>query len=373
MLGRLERVVRGRRVPAAEAREILILQYVLPLGCCVHLTPVYEAIKRKRPDVRVSVATRGLGADLLRHHQFVDRVLITPDPLTDLAAAVRSLRTQLGAASMEPEWVLTGATDLRYRIALMALASGGVRAGFTMASELYAQTLTYDAQRSLIDNNLRLAEMLGAGVGHLEPRIFYSSEEAERARKLLRDANPEDRSVLVLVTQTSGGQKTGWHRDRFVQVIRFASETLQMQVVYVGTGPELAAIEEIRNAAGGIGTVVAGKTSVTELAALVAGSDAMLSLDTGTMHVGRAAGTPMVVIGPSWQKPTEWMPLGAPQATILRGPDRETVPEGYRLDEVEAADVTRALADLVARFPPSAEEREARVRRSICDLDRVVS
>ena len=90
-----------------------------------------------------------------------------------------------------------------------------------------------------------------------------------------------------------------------------------------------------------------GRTSVTELAALLAMSDAVVSLDTGTMHVGRAVGVPMVVIGPSWQRPIEWLPLGVPQVRILRGEDREDVPEGYRLDEVEAGEVMAALRELM--------------------------
>ena len=78
-------------------------------------------------------------------------------------------------------------------------------------------------------------------------------------------------------------------------------------MVYVGTSADVAAIEAIRQAAGGVGASIAGRTSVTELAAVLAMSDAMVTLDTGTMHIGRAVKTPMAVLGPSWQRPIEWM------------------------------------------------------------------
>ena len=247
MVRRLEQITRGRALVASEVREVLVLEYMLPLGCCVHLTPVYEAMKRQRPEIRLTVATSGLGAELLRHHAYVDRVLVTPNPLTDLAGAARSLRAQMRAAGVRPDWVLTGASDQRTRIALLAVATGGLRAGFTLAPELYQKPLAYDSGRSLIDNNLRLLELLDRGAEHVEPRLFFSRREAERASQLLGEANPDGRPVLVLVTQTSGGQRTGWLRERFVEVIRFAATELAMQVVYVGTAGDAAAIEEIRS------------------------------------------------------------------------------------------------------------------------------
>jgi ADP-heptose:LPS heptosyltransferase len=118
-----------------------------------------------------------------------------------------------------------------------------------------------------------------------------------------------------------------------------------------------------------VGVSVAGRTSATELAALLAMSDAVVSLDTGTMHVGRAVGVPMVVIGPSWQRPVEWLPLGVPQVRILRGRDRDDVPEGYRLDEVQAGAVMEALGELMRVYPAMAESREARVAARVSAVD----
>src|SRR6185312_11496200 len=125
---------------------------------------------------------------------------------------------------------------------------------------------------------------------------------------------------------------------------------------------------QLRQDAGGIGISLTGKTSVTELAALLAMSDAAVSLDTGTMHVGRAVGVPIVVIGPSWQKPLEWLPLGLPQTRILRGADRPDVPKNYKLDEVQAQDVIEALTDLLKKYPPDAARRAERTERNTSEI-----
>lgn len=373
----VERVFRKSvaAIDAAGVKQVLILEYQVPLGCCVHLTPVYEALKRCRPEITISVATYGLGVQLLRHSTYVDHVIETPTPTVDLKAAVLSLRAQLKALRVEPDCVLTGASDQRTRIALLAvLGAGGWRGGFNLkAATLYQRPLEYDPGLSLIDNNLRLAGVVGCEANGFEPRVFFSQENAESARASLAEANPDGRPLVVMVMQGSGGQATGWHTSRFSQVIRHVSEELGCAVVYAGTASDAAGIEEIREASGGIGTSIAGRTNVTELAAVLAMSDAMVTLDTGTMHVGRAMKTPMVVLGPSWQKPLEWLPLKVANVRILRGADRDFVPENYKLDEISAESVIEALDDLLRVYAPSAEARKMRVEQSLSSIDHVTA
>jgi ADP-heptose:LPS heptosyltransferase len=366
----VERVFRRRVEIAPEAvRQVLVLEYMLPLGTCVHLTPFLEALKLCRPDVTITIATRGLGLQVLRYSPYIDRLIDTPDPLTDLKGAVLFLRSCLRTLKLQPDCVLTGASDQRTRIALLGLLSaGGWRGGYTQRPVLYQRPLKYNWDASLIDNNLKLAELFGCEPEHVGPRIFFSKENAETARALLQEINPEGRPLVAMVTQNSGGQATGWHTERFARVIRHAAE-LGCAVMYVGTLGDAAAIEAIRQAAGGIGVSVAGRTSVTELAAVLAMSDAMVTLDTGTMHVGRAVKTPMAVLGPSWQKPTEWLPLGVENVRILRGMDRDSVPAGYRLDEISDESVIEALDDLLRMYPPNAEARKRRVEQSLSSID----
>ena len=377
MLARALLAVEGllrRKVAPAKVKQLLLLEYILPLGSCVHLTPFFEALKLCRSDVSITVATRGLGLQVLRHSPYIDRLIETPDPLTDLKAAVLFLRGRLRRLKLRPDCVLTGASDQRTRIALLGLlGSSGWRGGYTLRPTLYQRPLDYDRSVSLIANNLRLAGIFRCRPERAEPRVFFSHENAETARALLREANPEGLPLVVMVTQNSGGQATGWHTERFVEVIRHAAEGLGCAVVYVGTSGDAPSIEMIRKAAGRVGTSIAGRTSVTELAAVLAMSDAMVTLDTGTMHVGRAVKTPMVVLGPSWQRPIEWLPLEVANVRILRGVDRDTVPENYRLDEISAESVIAALDDLLRAYPASVGARADRAEQSLSSIDHLAA
>jgi ADP-heptose:LPS heptosyltransferase len=359
----LVRAFRPRRRNVAGPRTVLVLQYQMPLGCCVHGIPLFAALAQTSPPPTVVVATRATGKAALAHDPHVAALIETEDPMLSLHSmwsVRRRIRAEIRRLGVQPDLILQDASNRRGRFALLALLVGlAPTSGFAEIPELYDIPLAYDPQRSLIDNNLRLAAEAGGSAAHIEPVVYFTRAELERARSLLAEVNPDSRPVTAFVVQGSGGQRTAWHEDRFAEVIRFV-DGLGHRVVYLGTIAEAAEIESTRRAAGERGQSLAGKTTIPELAALLCLCDLLITVDTGTMHVGRASDVPMVVLGPSWQRPLEWLPLDRPQARVLRGPDRDNVPPGYRLDEIQVEDVIAAARDLLATFPPTTEAREAR-------------
>jgi ADP-heptose:LPS heptosyltransferase len=359
------RLLRPRRRPFT-SYTVLVLQYQMPLGCCVHGTPVFAALKAAQPSATILVATRGLGAAVLQHDPYIDHILTTADPNPSLSAKLqvaRQIRSELRARGLQPDLILQDASSKAGSFALFAaLLRLAPTAGFANAPALYDTHLPYDWDRSLIDNNLRLAALVGPQQPHLEPAVYFTAAELAAARALLAEANPAGRPLAAFVLQGSGGQRTGWHDVRFAAVIRHA-EALGHQVLFLGTATDTPTIDRIRSLAASSGTSLAGRTSIPQLAAVLCLCDLLITLDTGTLHVGRAAGVPTVVLGPSWQKPLEWLPLGLPHVRILRGPDQPTVPPKYQLDEITVPAVTAAIDELSALYPPSPSARERRSTR----------
>jgi ADP-heptose:LPS heptosyltransferase len=360
LLYHLLRLTRPR--PHAGAPTILVLQYQMPLGCCVHGTPVFAALKAAQPSATILVATRGLGAAVLEHDPHIDHILITDDPNLSLTAkwhVAQQLRAELRACNLHPTLIVQDASSKAGSFALFAaLLRLAPTTGFANAPELYDRHIAYDWDRSLIDNNLRLA----ANAPHREPAVYFTAAELAAARALLAEANPAARPLTAFVLQGSGGQRTGWHDDRFAAVIRHA-ESLGHQVLFLGTAADTPTIDRIRSLAASSGVSLAGRTSIPQLAAVLCLCDLLVTLDTGTLHVGRAAAVPTVVLGPSWQKPLEWLPLHQPHVRILRGPDQPTVPPNYQLDEITVTAVTAAIDDLQRLYPASPTAREDRTTR----------
>ncbi len=353
--------------PLQPGDTVLVLQFEQPLGCCVHGTPLLEAVRAAAPGVRVVVATHGMGAQVLRHHPAVDQLVVTKaNPLAGwrgLRAAAREIR----ATGVQPAVVVQDATNRRARLALLAaLLRLAPTVGFGDAPRLYDLHLAYDPTLSLIDNSLRIAAALGGSGEHREPAVYFTRAAAERAGGLLAcDVDAKGRIGVVL--QGSGGQRTAWREERFATVVRRLEEQ-GYRTVFLGTAVDGVGIERVRELAGSHGVSLAGQTLVTEAAAVLCACDLLISVDTGTMHLGRSVEVPMVVLGPSWQRPLEWLPLGKAQVRVLRGPDRADVPENYQLDEIGVKTVMDAAEELLRLFPPSVERRAWRVEQRLSEV-----
>ncbi len=362
-LAKLERAVRPSQPPLSELRNFLLLQYPLSLGTAVHATPLIAALHAAIPDCRIAAAANGFAFDVLRGNPGLERVVATPSPLTDLRDAVRELRDAKFFAG-EPVAVLQTTGNERSRVMLAAALSGfPTRVGFTVVPQLSSAPLGFDRRISQIANNLRLVEALGHGAALIsqlernpelmEPKVFPSALDLDRAHTLLREQGiDESRPIAVFVTQTSGKQLKAWREARFRAVAKTIHREHKMQVVFAGTTDESPAINALREGLDFVTANVAGRTSLLELSALLSVSDIVLTLDTGPMHLARALRLPMVVIAPAWSPAIEWLPLGNPRVRILKNADLDEAPEDYIIDEVSVAEVEQGLRELLALYLP---------------------
>jgi ADP-heptose:LPS heptosyltransferase len=364
LLRLLFHLIRLRRPRISSASPVfLILQYRIPLGCCVHGTPIYAALKSAHPNCKIIVATRGLGCAVLLHDPHIDHLFDTPDPgssFADLNRSAELLRQQLRALDLHPTQILQDASNRRGTLAFFAmLLRLAPTAGFADRLQLYDNRLTYDPQRSLIDNNLSL---VAPNTPHVEPAVYFAPDDLATALSLIQETNPENLPIVAFAVQGSGDQPNNWQDDRFAALIRHV-ESIGHRTIFLGTEAEAPTINRILTLAKSSGHSLAGRTTIPQLAAFLCLCDALITVDTGTLHVGRAAQVPMLVLAPSWQPAIEWLPLTVPNAVVLRGPDTSSIPAGYQLDEITPEAAINAFTQLTADFPPSAEAREQRISR----------
>ncbi len=346
--------------------RFLFFQYETALGSNVHATPVYEALKQAQPNSSITVACRGLGFEVLKHNPFVDHLIQTPDPYAHPLKTARFLRRYLRSQHLQPEAILTNTGNSRRSIALLALLTAkALRLGYTMAPELYHLPVTGDLPESLIATNLRLVSSLGHSPNNLEPRVFFDSKDLAKAEALMSEGGDITRPRIVFITQTSPTQRKSWPVDRFVQVINHALANYDANALFVGTAAESVAIHSLQAMVVAPTVSVAGRTTIPVLAAVLAASDLVVTLDTGNMHVARAVGVPMVILAPAWQPSVEWLPLGFDQYRIFKGPDLPSIPSDYQILEVEAEEVIDTVDTLLGKYCSSAMSRAERVERSL--------
>ena len=361
-------------------KQFVLLQYAPALGSVVHATPLVAALRAAVPQANIIVCASGFARELYRGNPAVDRLVETPDPTGELWPAIAAIRRALPAGRFA---TLTTPSSDRSAVGLAAVLAGARNlVGFTLVPQLYRAPLTFDQNQSQIANHLRIVETLGHGEAggsatHFEPQVFFSVDDLEYARQLVGRFDKPSRPLAVLVTQTSVTQRKSWRAERFVAVAQVLRERHSMNVVLVGSSSEREAVarlveqtpeqitEPIGSAQGAQNDVradvqnVAGETSLPQLAALLSLCRVGVTLDTGTMHIGRAVGLPMVIIAPAWSPPLEWLPVSDARFVILKNLDMSPsqMPGDYIIDEVSVEEVLAAVDHLLGSSGAAAEAR----------------
>ncbi|SEF20952.1 ADP-heptose:LPS heptosyltransferase [Amycolatopsis pretoriensis] len=103
-----------------------------------------------------------------------------------------------------------------------------------------------------------------------------------------------------------------------------------------------------------------GRTSLAELAAVLSGAQVVVAPNTGPAHLAAAAGTPVVSLFAPVVPASRWAPYGVPVVLLgdQRAPCRDSrarvcpVPGHPCLEEIDPAEVCKAVAELGATVPP---------------------
>jgi ADP-heptose:LPS heptosyltransferase len=166
-------------------------------------------------------------------------------------------------------------------------------------------------------------------------------------------------AAVVHPGAASGSRR--WPAGRFAEVAKELAAG-GLPVVITGNAAERPLASEVARAAGlGCESVLAGRTGLAELAALVAAASVVISNDTGVAHLAVAYGTPSVTLfGPV--SPRIWgPPPGSPRHLALwkgsgtRPGDAHGQRVDSRLLRIETADVLAA----VSRLQPTGQPQRA--------------
>jgi heptosyltransferase-1 len=147
-----------------------------------------------------------------------------------------------------------------------------------------------------VEQTLRIARYLGAETR--EPHLVYAVRDDERVgleEKLLKLKIHSSRPRLVL--QLGGGRRASWRDwpvERYAELLRLAGRELDADIFILGGEDQAERRAELARLFGDEPKPyhdLVGKLSLSESAALLAGAKALVSTDTGIMHLGFAVGT----------------------------------------------------------------------------------
>jgi heptosyltransferase II len=276
------------------------------LGDAVMALPAIADVRRATPHAVITVAAKTSIAQLFQ-------IVADANDVID----VGGLDSRFDTALLLPN---------SFRSALIAKKAGiPARWGYRtqLRGPLLTRAIAAPSRVHQAEYYQHLVRALGFPNGPVEPRLTLSPAARELGSRLARDAGWNGRAPLVAIAPGAayGGAKR-WPPSYFAELVDVLSSD-GVDCVIVGTDADAATATEVARAArahasapdrGALHNVV-GRTDLPALAGLLANCRALVTNDSGAMHLAAAIGVPVTaVFGPTDDLATH--PLGDAHAVL---------------------------------------------------------
>lgn len=271
------------------------------LGDVVLTLPVARSLKEAFPASEIVYLTKAAYRPLLEGQAGVDRIVTLEEAGPGLAALRRTCR---GLGSFDLALDLHG--NVRSRTCLRALqadrrlryrkdallrrlwAAGWMRA--SMAG----------GQPHVTDRYLEPLRRFGISPAHPVPALAVPPGARSAVRDRLLAAGVRDPDRVAVVVPGARWPNKRWSPASFAAVAADLRGQEGLEPVIAGDASDQEAVEAVRALLTGGAPVLAGRTSLPELAALLQRARVVIANDSGPAHVAAAVGTPVVALfGPT--------------------------------------------------------------------------
>lgn len=309
LLGRVAGRARRRR-PPARLRRVLIIR---PdhMGDFLFATPALEQwAEQAGRDIHTTLAVGPWNAELAAHGPAVDRIITVPFPGFTRAGRQSLLAPYRLLLRLGREWRAEGfdmAIILRFDhwwAGLLTLFAGipirlgydtyPLRACLTHPVPYTGEAHEVERNMALIQNALQLAGRTPIAAPGSRPALIYHITDAEREglrAKLLEMGIPPRRPMAV-IHPTAGAPVKEWPAEYFARVGDELTRRHGASVVISGGPDDVSEAWRVAALMREEARVMAGRTTLPELAVLLAEADLVIGADSGPLHLAVAVGTP---------------------------------------------------------------------------------
>jgi heptosyltransferase I len=349
-------------LPLAEPPRSLCILRLSAIGDTCHVVPIVRTLQQAWPATQLTWIVGRTEARLMSLIEGVE--FITVDKRAGLGAR-RALAAHLGGRRFDV--LLHMQLALRASLAAQLVCSP-IKLGFDRARTRELQWLFTNARIAPLTREHVLDSFFGflAALGIRERLLRWDVPLPAAARAYAERLIPDAQPTLV-ISPCSSHARRNWASARYAALARHAAERHGLRVILAG-GPspaELRAGAEIEAAAGVAVVNQIGKDTLPEFLALLARATALVSPDSGPVHMATMAGTPVIGLyaatNPARSGPYlsgRWcIDAYARAARAFRGCEPQQLPWGHKIEErgvmdlIEVGEVTARLDELLGSRP----------------------
>ena len=274
--------------------RVLVIRFS-SIGDILLMTPLIRAARERHPQAHLAFLTKAAFAPLISDNPRLNEV-ITLLPEQGLASLATAIRAKKFTHIMD----LHGSLRTR-ALRLLVPGSWGGYNNHRVAREILIRFKknVYPRDIPVPERYFDAARRLGVSPDGGPPEFFLSPRATQEADDWLGASGlPSDRKLVALAPGAAHNTKR-WPAEYWRELVHRLTEN-GVAVVIVG-GPEDAELgRSVSEAGGPLAASAAGRLSLQGTGALLSRSLALVSGDTGVMHMATGVNTPVVALfGPT--------------------------------------------------------------------------
>jgi lipopolysaccharide heptosyltransferase II len=301
-----------------DTKDIARILIIKPssLGDVIHTLPLLKALRDQFPRAYIAWLVSPTWADILEGNPYLDQIFFFPKekwaklshmPLTlkEIFPLIRQIREKRFQLVIDVQGLLRSSLVSFFSRAPYRLGFANAREGSPL---FYNKKVPVpDTEIHAVDRYLTLLSLFTDTTELPQPEFFLDIPETTKDNICqLLSYNQVDLDQPIFLINPGGKWITKrWPPAHYARLAQHLKEQFGGNVVIIGGKEDIGLAEEISSLAQTRLTLLAGKTSLKELAALLKLSTLLITNDSGPMHLANAVGTPIVAIfGPTNPKRT---------------------------------------------------------------------
>lgn len=342
---------------AVKATNILVIK-ISAIGDVILSIPSLKALRHKFPGAVIKVLVGLEAREVLDRCPYINELLVC-----DFKGRHKGLKGLWSLSRQIQREMFDITVDLqnnRKSHLLSALGLAAQRYGYDNGklSFFLNNSIKNDAPYlDPIDHQLRVLKLLGVKGIEKSLEMWPSDSDCERADAMLKDAWAFQGQMLVGINVRASSRwvSKNWPAAFIAELCDRLAREFNVRTVLTGARGDAAYAESIARMTKSKPLVLAGKTSVNELYAVMKHLKAYVTPDSAPMHIACAAGTPCVALFGATD-PKRHL-VGSSLCTVLSKADEFDCAPCYSpncqkkpncMKSIKVEDVFRALAPYVA-------------------------
>jgi len=286
---------------AVSQKRILVIK-LGAVGDVILSIPSIKALRQKFPEAWIAVLVGRKSRKIIRNCPYVNDVIVHEE--AGGKGRFFSIGKTAGLLSKEDFDIVIDLQNNKTSHLLAFLSGARIRAGHNNGKgSFFLNKKTHDdhAILSPIEHQFRVLRLLGLEPGEKRLELWTEKKEDERVRAFLE-------SQWVAPTQVLVGMNPGsslrwptkqWPIENFAKLCDELAKR-NIRVVITGSEEDSALTEELFERTRNRPVNAVGKTSITELIALIRRCQVFISSDSAPMHIASSVGVPLIAIfGPT--------------------------------------------------------------------------